>query len=193
MLLPERPAPLHPAGHRPGGSRVDAGEVELRTQRHFRPCMDRVTCLWVAPEQDHLASSPPDSSQSVSGSCWPHGSLVLVTIHEERSLALTLPAPQACSPVPPQIRAATVAPARTASTWPSATAWPASRAPSARRTSMSAPATRAAMAPTAPTAWPATRAPAPRASVGSTARTTRPTAQRGGWAHSPRTGSLCLG
>lgn len=45
----------------------------------------------------------------------------------------TLPAPQACPPVPSQTHATTVAPARTASTWPSAAAYPASRAPSARR------------------------------------------------------------
>lgn len=90
-----------------------------------------------------------------------------------------VPSSQACSPVPSQTRATTGAPAQTASTRPSATACPASRAPSARRTSTSAPAAPAATAPTAPTVWTATPAPAPRASAASTARTTRPTARRG--------------
>lgn len=44
---------------------------------------------------------------------------------------------------------------------------------------MSVPATLAATAPTAQTASTATPAPVPRASVGSTVKTTHPTAQRG--------------
>lgn len=81
--------------------------------------------------------------------------------------------------VPAQTRATTAAPAPTASTRLSAVACPASRGPSVRRTSTSAPATRAATGPTAQTAWTATPAPAPPASAASTARTTLPTAQRG--------------
>lgn len=90
-----------------------------------------------------------------------------------------VPSSQACSPVTSQTRATMGAPAQTASTRPSATACPASRVPSVRRTSTSAPATPAATAPAAPTAWPATPAAAPRASAASTARTTRPTARTG--------------
>lgn len=87
--------------------------------------------------------------------------------------------PSGLPSVPSQTRATTVAPAPTASTRLSAAACPASRAPSARRTSTSAPATRAATGPPAQTAWTATPVPARRASAASTARTTRPTARRG--------------
>lgn len=92
----------------------------------------------------------------------------------------SVPTPQAGPAVPSQTRVTMVAPARTASTWPSATACPASRGPSVRRTSTSVPATPATTGPTAPTVWTATPAPAPRASTASTARTTCPTARRGG-------------
>lgn len=97
--------------------------------------------------------------------------------------------------VPPlQIHATMVAPAPTASARSSASAWLVSVGPSARRTSMSVPATPARMVPTAPTASTATPAPAPPASAASTARTTRLTARRGtaqhGSCHGP---SLCRG
>lgn len=82
--------------------------------------------------------------------------------------------------VPPlQIRATMVAPAPMALAPSSASAWLVSVGPSARRTSMSVPATPARTGPTAPTASTATPAPAPPASAASTARTTPLTAQRG--------------
>lgn len=82
--------------------------------------------------------------------------------------------------VPPfQIRATMVAPAPMALAPSSASAWLVSVGPSARRTSMSVPATPARTGPTALTASTATPAPAPPASAASTARTTPLTAQRG--------------
>lgn len=82
--------------------------------------------------------------------------------------------------VPPlQIHATMVAPVPMALARSSASAWLVSVGPSARRTSMSAPATPARTGPTAPTASTATPAPAPPASAVSTARTTPLTAQRG--------------
>lgn len=87
-------------------------------------------------------------------------------------------APNACVPHF-QIRATMVAPARMALAHSSVSAWPASVGSSARRTSMSVPATPARTGPTAPTASTATPAPAPPASAASTARTTHQTALRG--------------
>lgn len=166
----------------------------------------RVTCRQSA-SVSHVPSLSPAPQWGQAGLCLVHG-LCPIPRHGQGCVqgqcCRAAPGQGCCTGagplhlhmhVPPlQIRATMVAPAPMVSACSSASAWLVSVGPSARRTSMSVPATPARTVPTAPTASTATPAPAPLASAASTARTTRLTARRGtAQRGSCRGRSLCQG